>query len=54
MIRHSKYLSLPVVFGRSKRDIFALFIERDWKKIKGWKEKLLSRAGKEVLIKIVA
>ncbi|CAI8590863.1 unnamed protein product [Vicia faba] len=49
-----KYLGLPVVFGRSKRAVFALVIERVWNKIKVWKEKFLSRAGKEELIKVVA
>lgn len=52
--RHSKYLRLPIIYGRSKKEIFRLVIERVWKKIKGWKEKFLSRAGKEVLIKVVA
>jgi hypothetical protein len=51
---HSRYLGLPVVFGRSKRDIFSLVQERVGKKLKGWKENCLSRAGKEILIKDVA
>ncbi|XP_058784057.1 uncharacterized protein LOC131658822 [Vicia villosa] len=51
---HTKYLGLPVVFGRSKKDVFSLVVERVWKKVKGWKESFLSRAGKEVLIKAVA
>ncbi|CAJ2638124.1 unnamed protein product [Trifolium pratense] len=51
---HSKYLGLPVVFGRSKKIIFSFVIDRVWKKLKGWKEKCLSRAGKEILIKAVA
>ncbi|XP_058774618.1 uncharacterized protein LOC131648901 [Vicia villosa] len=51
---HSRYLGLPVVFGISKKEVFRLVVERVWKKMKGWKEKFLSRAGKEVLIKVVA
>ncbi|GAU51235.1 hypothetical protein TSUD_412370 [Trifolium subterraneum] len=51
---HSKYLGLPVAFGRSKKVIFSLAIDRVWKKLKGWKENFLSRAGKELLIKAVA
>ncbi|XP_058768236.1 uncharacterized mitochondrial protein AtMg00310-like [Vicia villosa] len=51
---HTRYLGLPVIFGRSKKEVFSLVIERVWKKIKGWKEQFLSRAGKEVLIKAVA
>ncbi|MCI52147.1 reverse transcriptase-like protein, partial [Trifolium medium] len=32
--------------------IFSLVTDRVWKKLKGWKEKALSQAGKEVLIKV--
>lgn len=51
---HVKYLGLPVIFGRKKKEVFSLVIDRVWKKVKGWKEGFLSRAGKEVLIKVVA
>lgn len=51
---HAKYLGLPVVFGRSKNEIFAMVVVRVWKKLKGWNERDLSRDGKEVLIKTVA
>lgn len=44
--RHTKYLGFPVVFGKPKQYIFALVIERVWKKTKGWKERFLSRAEK--------
>jgi len=54
VMSHTRYLGLPVVFGRSKKEIFSFVIDRVWKKLKGWKEKFLSRAGKEVLIKAVA
>jgi len=51
---HSRYLGLPVIFGRSKKEMFAFLQDRIWKKVKGWKEKCLSKAGKETLIKVVA
>ncbi|XP_057248279.1 uncharacterized protein LOC125493714 [Beta vulgaris subsp. vulgaris] len=51
--RHEKYLGLPTVIGRSKKMVFMVLKERVWKKLQGWKEKLLSRAGKEVLLKAV-
>ncbi|XP_058749860.1 uncharacterized protein LOC131622856 [Vicia villosa] len=51
---HIKYLGLPIVFGRSKKAVFSLVVDRVWKKLKGWKEGFLSKAGKEVLIKAVA
>lgn len=51
---HTRYLGFPLIFGRSKKEVFSLVLERVWKKIKGWKEQFLSRAEKEVLIKAVA
>ncbi len=46
-----KYLGLPPVIGRAKRRAFNSIKDRIWKCLQGWKEKLLSQAGKEVLIK---
>lgn len=50
---NDKYLGLPVYMGRSKAQTFAYLKDRIWKKIQGGKIKLLSKAGKEVLIKAV-
>lgn len=52
--KHEKYLGLPTIIGRSKKMVFTCLKERIWKKMQGWKEKLLSQARKEVLIKAVA
>ncbi|XP_050900100.1 uncharacterized mitochondrial protein AtMg00310-like [Lathyrus oleraceus] len=54
VIDHSRYLGLPVVLGRSKKEVFSFVVERNWKRMKGWKEGFLSKARKEVLIKVVA
>lgn len=51
--RLSKYLGLPTILGQSKTSIFACMKDGVWKKIQGWKERLLSRASKEVLIKSI-
>lgn len=48
-----KYLGMPSVVGKSKQKIFGVIRERIWKRINGWGEKILSQAGKEVLIKAV-
>ncbi|XP_048501337.1 uncharacterized protein LOC125497714 [Beta vulgaris subsp. vulgaris] len=51
--KHEKYLGIPSITGRSKKILFDSLLNRIWKKLQGWKEKLLSRAGKEVLLKAV-
>ena len=51
---HTKYLGLPSIIGISKKLIFAEIKEKVSKKLAGWKGKLLSMGGKEVLIKAVA
>lgn len=50
---HGKYLGLPMVFDKSKKVSFASVKDRVSKKLQGWKENLLSRAGKEILIKAI-
>lgn len=50
---HSKYLGLPTLIGRSKKQVFAGITERVLQKMRDWKEKTLSQARKEVLIKTV-
>ena len=50
----SAYLGLPSLVGRSKRNSFNDIKEKLRKKLARWKEKLLSKAGKEVVIKVVA
>ena len=51
--QYEKYLGLPSFVGRAKKQSFSYIRERVWSKIKGWKEKLFSQAGREVLIKSV-
>ena len=51
--QYEKYLGLPSLVGRNKRISFSQIKERVWSKLKGWKEKLLSQAGKEILLKAV-
>lgn len=51
---NERYLGLPVHVDKSKSSVFAYLKDRVWQRIQRWKEKLLLRAGKEVLIKVVA
>ncbi|KAK4406597.1 hypothetical protein Sango_0666200 [Sesamum angolense] len=51
--KHDKYLGLPVVGGRSKKEIFDGIRIKVWNCIQGWNSKFLSQAGKEILIKMV-
>jgi len=52
--KFESYLGLPTLIGRLKHQAFSFLREKVWKKIQGSKGKFLSRAGKEVLIKVVA
>ena len=52
--QHEKYLGLPSLVGRNKKNTFKEVKAKLAKKLADWKEKLLSKAGKEVLIKAVA
>ena len=52
--RHDKYLGLQSIIGRSKNQVIAEIKEKVGKKLSGWKEKMLSMGGKEILIKAVA
>ena len=52
--RHSKYLDLPSIIGKSKNKVFAEIKEKVRRKLSGWKEKMVFMGGKEVLIKAVA
>ena len=54
MTNCEKYLGLPMVRGKSKVGTFKGLQERITKKVMGWKEKTISKAGRETLIKSVA
>ena len=51
--QYEQYLGLPSLVGKEKIMCFSQIKEKVWSKIKGWKEKLLSQAGCEILIKAV-
>ena len=50
---YEKYIGLPTVVGRKKKESLNYIKERVWSKLQGWKEKLLSQAGREILLKAV-
>lgn len=49
-----RYLGLPSLIGRSKKQVFNFLKDRLWAKIQGWSQKCLSKAGKAVLLWNVA
>ena len=51
--QYEKYLDLLALVGRNKRASFDRLKQKVWKRLQGWEGKLLSQAGREVLIKSV-
>ena len=52
--RNERYLGLPCHLGASKQKEFEYLKEKIWQRIQGWKERFLSKVGKEILIKAIA
>lgn len=50
----TRYLGLPSLIGRDKKSMFAYTCVILWQQLHSWRGKKLSKAGKEVLIKVVA
>ncbi|CAN1819320.1 LINE-1 retrotransposable element ORF2 protein [Linum perenne] len=49
-----RYLGVPSIVGGAKRRVLNFLKDRLWKRIQGWKDKPISKGGKEVLVKEVA
>ena len=54
MTNSDKYLGLPMTCGKSRVNTFKELEEKILKRVLWWKEKFISKAGREVLIKTVA
>lgn len=52
--RHKKYLGMPTLVSRNRGERFAYIKEQLWKRLQSWNGKLLSAAGRELLVKVVA
>jgi len=53
VVVQANYLGMPSWVGRSPTSTFNFLPERMWRKIRGWNDRPLSRAGKEVMFKSV-
>jgi len=51
--KSGKYLGIPSDWGHSKKDMFSWIMGRVHSKLEGWKENLISKGGKEILLKTV-
>lgn len=54
MVNQGRYLGLPMVVSRSKEQIFGYIRDNISQRLGKWKNKLLSAAGKEVMLKAVS
>lgn len=50
---HGKYLGLPSLISHNKYQVFSFVEDKAWARIQNWNKKFWSRAGKEILLKIV-
>jgi len=48
-----RYLGIPAIWGRARSTALSWIKDRVAEKLQGWKQKFLSKAGKETLIKAV-
>ena len=53
IMHYKKYLGLPSLVGKGKKEGFNYIKEMVWMKLQGWEVKLLSQAEREVLLKAV-
>lgn len=51
--RFDMYLGLPTRIGCSKVEVFNYLKDKLWARVKGWQEKNLSIAGREILVKAI-
>ncbi|KAL0451436.1 UNVERIFIED_CONTAM: hypothetical protein Slati_1121700 [Sesamum latifolium] len=51
--KHDKYLGLPTMAGRSKKELFEGIKDRMWRKLHSWSAKKLSQVARTVLLKAV-
>ena len=50
---HGCYLGLPSLIGKNKKAIFSFVKDKAWRQIQGWRKKVLSKVGKEILLKTI-
>lgn len=53
IVQYDKYIGLPSLVGRKKKESFNFIKKIVWRKLQEWEGNLLSQAGREVLIKAV-
>lgn len=53
-LNKGRYLGLPSLVGRNKKQVFVYIREKMWARLNSWSNKKIFNAGKEVLIKYAA
>ena len=52
-MENDSYLGLPLMFGRSKTKQLRSIKEKLWSRVQNWNDRLLSKAGRVVMIQAV-